>query len=475
MKHFLRAAFWQETFCAGLALVWLLLAQGAAAQSVGGSSQLITARSHSGQFTVQGLPQTIPLSESLRRSTGTNLVRLDPPFTAVSCERIREALLTRLDTSDRYRGKIFIRLRPIRRFDDGMLVKQTRFSDGWVYRLEMPDAVEPAKFVRAIVTVLLAERAHRHQSSQPAEVPAWLAEGLAQELLADRALDLIVRPPSTLESSINLRRTIRQDRRSPTLSAAHAYFINGCNPLTFDELSKPTPEMFTDEAAPRFYYSSQLFVHELLILRDGRACLGDMLDCLGKAPDWQTAFLRAFSANFTSLTEVGKWWEMKWLEFQERGVLPTLGMNVSLSKLADALPVAIQQQVGAAAPGPRTIITLQAFLQQADEALQMDLLPPKIEQLKYLPPRVSPEVGRLAVGYISALEDYWKEMVSNAKAPPTKRMNQFMFSKMLRKAVRRLNDLDATRFQMVQVHAPPPTGTPAPRRPIVLGQPAPAE
>lgn len=472
MKHFLRAAFWQEAFCAGFALALLLWAQGAAAQSGSGLAQPITARSHSGQFTVQGLPHNIPLSENLRRSTATNWVRLDPPFTAVSCERIREALLLRLDSGDRWRGKIFVRLRPVRRPTDGFLVTQTRFSDGWMYRVEMPDAVDPAKFVRAIVTVLLAERAHRRQSSQPAEVPAWLAEGLAQELLADRALDLIVRPPDTLVNTLNLRETSRQDRRTPTLSAAHAYFTNGRVPLTFDELSQPTPEMLTDEAAPSFYYSAQMFVHELLILRDGRVCLGEMLDRLGQAPDWQTALLRAFQAHFTSRLDVGKWWEMKCLEFQERGILPTLWIAASLSKLAEALPIAIQHQAGTNTPGPRATITLQAFVQQADEALQLELLPPKIEQLKFLPPRVAPAVSRLAVGYLNTLEDYRKELASNAQAPPAKRMNKFMFSKMLRKAVRRLDAIDATRFQMAQVHAPPPPGTPAPRKPIALGQPA---
>ena len=473
MKHFLRAAFWQEAFCVGVALAWLLLAQETAAQSGSALAQPITARSHSGQFTVQGLPHNTPLSENLRRSTATNWVRLDPPFTAVSCERIREALLSRLDSDDRYRGRIFVRLRPVRRPTDGFLVTQTRFSDGWRYRLEMPDAVEPAKFVRAIVAVLLAERAHRNQSSLPAEVPAWLAEGLAQELLADRALDLIVRPPDALVDTLNLRRTSRQDRRTPTLSAAHAYFTDGRIPLTFDELSHPTPEMLTDEAAPSFYYSAQMFVHELLILRDGRVCLGTMLDLLGQAPDWQTAFLRAFPAHFTSRLDVGKWWEMKCLEYQERGILPTLWMAASLSKLAEALPVAVQHQSGTNTPGPRAILTLQTFLQQADEALQLELLPSKIEQLKFLPPRVTPEVSRLTLGYISALEDYRKEMASNAQASPAKRMNQFMLSKMLRKAVRQLNALDATRSQLAQVHTPPP-GTPAPNKPIVLGQPAPS-
>lgn len=448
VKHIPRVAPCRGALCIVVVLLMLLPARVCRAQ--GGLTKPISTRSYSGQFTIQGQPQNSPLSESLRASIATNWVRLDPPLTAVSCERIKQALQTRLESGDRWRGRIFIRLWPIRRITDGPVVTQTRFSDGWMYRLDIPDAIDSEKFVRTIVTILLAERAQRHQVAQPAGVPAWLSEGLAQELLADRALELVIRPPDTAVNRVNIREISRSDRRTSTLSTAHSFFSDTKTPITLEELSSPSPEALTEEAAPRFRYSAQLFVHELLLLKDGRLCVGAMLDHFGQFPNWQAAFLAAFQAHFASFAEASKWWEMRCLEFQERGVLPTLGVAAALNRLAEALPIAIQHQTVPDAGSPRDSVSLQTFIQQADESLQLQLLPQKIQQLSFLPPRVTPEVGQLAAGYVNALEDYFKELSANAKAPPTKRMNQFMFSRMLRKAIRELNALDASRAQLSQ-------------------------
>ncbi len=462
MKLLPRATLQRSAICAGLAL--LLLAHSAWAQSR--LVQPVTARSHSGQFLIQGLAQPYPLSDNLRRSAATNWIRLTPPLAAVSCERIKEALLERLDCRDRWQGRIFVSLRPIRRPEDGCQVTQTRFTDGWTYRLDLPDAVEPTKFVRAVVSVLIAERAHRFRAGEATDVPAWLVDGLAQELLSDRALDLVVRPPDTLVNSLNVRQTSRQDRRTPTLSAAQTFFTDGRTPLTFDELCRPAPEAFVDETASAFRYSSQLFVHELLLLRNGRASLGAMLDRLGQCRNWQAALLQTFPSHFARLLDVDKWWELHRLGFPERGVSVTWGVAASLNKLEEALPVAVQRQVGTNNPGPRATIPLQAFLQQADEARQLELLPGKIQQLQSLPLRAAPEVAPLVGNYIRTLEDYRHQLFRNSHAPPPQRMNRFMFNRVLRNAIRQLDALDAARFQLAQPHVSPPPGAPA------LGQPA---
>ena len=461
------SAFRKAVVCAVLGT--LLLARCVWAQ--GGPAQPVTARSHSGQFLVQGLAQPGLLSEPLRRTEATNWARLDPPLVVMSCERIKDALLELLDSRDHWQGKIFIQIHPIRRLTDGIQVTQTHFADGWTYHVDMPDAVEPAKFVRALVGVLVVERANRNHAGQSADVPAWLIEGLAQELLTDQARELVVRAPDMLIDRLYQRKTTRSGRRVPTLAAAQAFFADGRAPLTFDELSWPAPDAFTDENAPRFGYSAQLFAHDLLLLRNGGPSLGAMLDRLGRCRNWQTAFLQAFSGHFSRLLDVDKWWELQRLGFQERGISPTWDVLDSLSKLDEALPIPIQRQVGTNSPAPREALSLQAFLQQADDARQLELLPAKIRQLQSLPLRVDPEVSPLVGKYLTTLETYHHQLDRNMHAPPARRMNRFLFSKVLRNTVQQLNALDAARAQLARTSVPLQPGAPTGRHPILRNVP----
>src|SRR4051794_35727980 len=70
----------------------------------------VLVRSRSGQFLIRGLPLT---RLSFERTTNVvSYVRLDPTVFAVSCERIKEAVLGAVGLEDQWRGLITITLHP---------------------------------------------------------------------------------------------------------------------------------------------------------------------------------------------------------------------------------------------------------------------------------------------------------------------------------------------------------------------------
>src|SRR5258706_15363553 len=71
----------------------------------------VTLRSHSGQFLVRGLPLTrhAPITDT---NSEVAYVRLDPTLLAISCERVKSALLEDLSLKDQWRVKIYLFLSP---------------------------------------------------------------------------------------------------------------------------------------------------------------------------------------------------------------------------------------------------------------------------------------------------------------------------------------------------------------------------
>ena len=410
----------------------------------------IMARSHSGQFLVSGRAQPSLLTAPLRRGISTNWVRLDPPLAAVSCERVKDALLWQLNAPDHWRGRVILHLHPVRSPADAIQITQNRYTDGWSYRLDVPDAVAPAELVQALVNVLLMEWANRSATDRPAEVPAWLGAGLAQELLNDRTRDLVVRTPEFAPDKPRLREPTRQGQFQSTLGPARECLANR-SPLTFDQLCWPAADQFAEPNLPVFRYSAQLLVHELLRLRNGRNCMGRMLGELGRYRNWQTAFLQAFDLHFSRVLDVDKWWELQTVAFQEKGIATTWSPTDSLRKLDEVLHVPVQFWQGTNTTGPRAVITLQAFLAQANDRWQMDWLPLKIRQLQVLPLHLSPSLVPLVRDYEKVLNNYMHRRRQSQTGSFAQRLGSAGMARLVEGVVSELDALDARRT------GPPPT------------------
>src|SRR5262249_14993107 len=201
---------------------------------------------------------------------------------------------------DKARGVITVTTHPVEEDYPTVRVAAVRYNDGWGYRVDLPERLEKVRFFSVAVQVILLEFANRAAVLHEAELPPWLAEGLATELMTVALTTLALEPGAEIaqrERNPDPLRNVREQlRQRPALK--------------FDDLCMPAPEQLAGEEGTFYRVCAHLFVHELLRLRGGRDALRDMLTRLPENLNWQTTFLKSFAAHFSRLIEVDKWYAL---------------------------------------------------------------------------------------------------------------------------------------------------------------------
>ncbi len=404
----------------------------------------ISTRSHSGQFIISAAVPAADRSLANALASKPQFVRLDPMLLTVSCERIKQLVVHELGATPAWRGKIYVALRPVEAGDYSVRITSERFKDGWQYRVELPDVVERRLYVRGIVQVLLLEMANRKAGERSAEIPSWLAEGLSEQLLAGNGMEIILPPPRGSVNGLALSSTVVNARRTNSLDHAHKQ-LRLRPPLAFEELSWPKEEG-AGEDSDLYRSSAQLFVNELLRLKDGRACLVAMLNELPLHENWQFALLRAFHSSFTATRDVEKWWALHRLHFSGRDLAPTWPADQSWQKLAQMVRAPVQVRTSANELPLHTDVSLQTIIREWEGVQQSRALRNKMSELELARLRVSPEFVSVVDGYHKVLETYLLEREKGG----------FLFrfrkkaaaSRAAREAIEQLDALDARREEL---------------------------
>lgn len=401
-------------------------------------------RSSSGQFVVYGNPQPAPLSPDLLRLTPTNAVRLTPNLAAIACERIKQALLWHLGTPDRWQSKIYVVIRPTTSPAQTIGINSTRYAGKWLYQIEVPDLIDPERFARAIVQVLLLEWVNRPGTDPQVFPPSWLSEGLAELILANTVVEQLV-PGSALDPqfSIPLTALLRQGPKPHLLARAHAYFT-AHRALTLSELVTPQPTNLVGDDALAFRYSAEMLVHELLQLKGGSASMSAFLDRLAYYSDAPTALLASYRSHFTSFREMEQWWLLKTSVFTARDLHARYPLPEAVRKAREILTVQIEDQQATNTSANWRVVPLQSVLIEWTNKPATDLVLFKISQLEALKPRSPPELAPLLQQYQDCLKSMLskmeRELAANAKDPAAART---ALAKVARATAQQLDALDA--------------------------------
>jgi len=372
------------------------------------SAEVAAVHSFSGQFTVTASRGFSLLHRSSAVATDTNLVRLESALVAVAAERFKSDLWHELgfkpDTA--WSGKIFLALQPARSRDDGVTIASSVTLRAWNYRVELPDVLLQTRYARALTAVLLLEIANRTASAErSAEIPAWLVDGLAQQILAtDAAKVMLSTPARNLDGLPQSRLT--QSQSGIDVLANIRTVLNNSPALTFEQLSWPT-ETQVDGADDGVYRAStQLLASELLSLADGPACMRNFLARLPACFNWQTAFFAAFKNHFRSPLDVEKWWALRVLNFSARNPGPLWSPAVSRQHLDRLLSVPVEIRTGSNALPSHAEITLQSALRNFTEAQLAAVLAVKLRDLELAQFRLTPPLAVLAGNYRKVLGNF---------------------------------------------------------------------
>jgi hypothetical protein len=369
---------------------------------------IIPTRSVSGQFIVTATRQMSPLAGLPAVATNADLVRLEPALLAVSAERIKDALWRELGVNGQWRGQIFLTLHPARSLDEDVAVISTPLDGGWNYRVELPDVLSRTRLARALTGVLLLEFANRNAQSHSAEIPAWLNDGLALQLLAAGSLgssEIILSEPHQIVNGLSLTRTDAIEGVFDPLAGARRALQN--HPaLTFGQLSWPTAAQLSGADGGVYRASAQLFVSELLGLKDGPARLRAMLESLPRYYNWQTAFQTAFHKDFPRPLDVEKWWALQVVGFAVRDPGPQWTPAVSRNKLDEILSVPVEMRPASNALPAHAEVPLQTVIRNFDSARQAAILQIKLRDLELAQFHMASLLAVLTDSYRRAIADY---------------------------------------------------------------------
>jgi len=372
-------------------------------------------RSVSGQFIITAAPSSgrgTRLAARPEIATNTDLIRLEPAFLSVSAERIKESLrkelnrdLRNLEPNAPAHGKIFLVLHAAQTTDEDVIITSRRSLDGWDYQVQLPDVVTRTRFMRAMTGVLLLEIANRDARARSAEIPAWLTDGLSQELLASGWEENILSLPDKIVNGLPVSRTVTSARGMDSLAGARRV-LREQTTLTFEQLSWPTDVQLSGEDEGAYRASAQLFVNELLDLKNGPAHLRAMIETLPDFYNWQTAFQAAFGGDFPRPLDVEKWWSVQVVSFVARDLGPAWTPAVSRVRLDEILSVPVEMRVASNALPVHVEISFQAVIRNFSQARQAAVLQPKLRNLELSQLRLAPQYAVLADGYRRALADY---------------------------------------------------------------------
>jgi len=404
--------------------------------------EVVSTRSVSGQFTVCASPSQAETKAN--RTNDENVVQLKPALTAVSCERIKQTLVGLLGGDSPWRGKILVALYPAPSLGGRATIVSQRFRDGWEYRLELPNPISREQFVRAIVQVLVMERAGRYAKDNAPEIPVWLVEGLTEHLLQTNGRELLLAPPRRSTNSLAFTYTVLNERRRDPLETARN-ILRERPPLTVAELSWPTDRQLAGDSGMAYRCGAQVFVTELLRLKDGHADLRAMLDGLGSCYNWQTAFFQAFRAHFRQQVDLEKWWALQLVHFTGRNPTQTWSQEESWRKLDEILRTPVEVRHAPNKLPGRAEISLATVIREWDPVSQSQTLRAKQRALDILRLRVSLDLIPLVDDYRRWLAAYLNGPNRAGIVSPTSKIAPPSTRNMLRETLRRLDELESQR------------------------------
>lgn len=404
----------------------------------------------SGQFHITATSDFSPLLHHPAVAANPDFIRLEPTFLAVSAERVKNSMsrTLRQNPNEGWSGKIHLALHPATSLAEEPVIVAEPFLQRWNCRVELPDVTIRPRLIRVITAAVLLENANRHLTTpeKPAEIPSWLADGLAQEILANEGDRVILAAPGKTPGGVSESRTDRTEHARDGLAAACA-ILHDADALTLEQLSWPSPAQLSGADNGAYRASAQLFVHSLLALNNGPEKMRRMLAQLSHCENWQTAFLKSFSENFVRPLDVEKWWSLRVVGFAARDPGPRWTPAASLERLTELLAVPVDIRTSSNALPQHMEISLQTAIRSFDAPQRAVILPVKLRDLEMAEFRLAPEYAALAENYRSTLAGFLGE---EKKLPAGAVMHRNSERQRTGKAetIRRLDALDTRRREL---------------------------
>jgi hypothetical protein len=355
-------------------------------------------------------------------------VEVVPEFLVVTAERVKQAVIAEIPALAQARTTVNVRLLDSGDADTTIGIISSRFADGWKYEMAVPRVAEEARLVKGFINVLLLQYANRN-SERNAELPAWLTEGLAEELLYTVGPVLVIgRNPTSWEAST--RDMLQWTRETLRTNSAPS----------FQELTTAAVPARKSAGESIYLASSHLLVHALLEMPNGRQRFAKFLQNLPRTWNWQTAFMQAF--EFQRMLDVEKWWSLTVIEFTSRDQRQAWSQAVSLRRLDEALRVRVEYRAATNALPETRLVDLKMVLEEDDATLQRQALEEILNQLRSTAPYMAAQVAGAATSYQKTIETYLQKRAGRNVTPGLRTTSAAQSESLKAETLRRLATLD---------------------------------
>jgi hypothetical protein len=338
-----------------------------------------------------------------------DVVQLTPAELAISCERVKQAYLNQLESSERPGSHIRISIKPWLPPQSDVLITALRFTDGWRYQIDVPEFVERRKIIRGLVSVLIQEMGNRLNDGDSVSVPMWLREGLTEIMLEREGPNLILEASAIKNSLGNNFYAVdapTQEKVWKDPLRVVREKLKVAPPLSFSDLSVPVDDQIATLGFEHYQHSAHLFVSELLQLPDGRQKLRTYVQDLFRFSHPQFALFDAYRAHFATALEIEKWWsvaQVNFLSHQDRARWPEKN---ALAKLNEILQPQIQIRRDANSVPVSQSITLKQLVTEIDFEQQRPVLSQMVVQLQRLEWNLPPDMLKLVYDYHVLILNY---------------------------------------------------------------------
>ncbi len=406
-----------------------------------------TVESASGQILVRWLDQFRVPPYLRQDEVNAGIIVLSPELVTVSAERIKHGVLQQLGMTDRWRGKIRFNFDSGKSNPNQFYVDSRRFTNGWRYQVTISPKIRRDVWIRGCVALHLLEIANRMASDRSAEVPVWLIDGIATELIQSALVDLS--PSFTDQVQIGgtnpgLGQIIPTQQRQDPLIGTRTYLGRNV-PVSVSELFFPTHEHVNGAKKEIYRRSAHFFFRQLTNLRAGKASMEQFLASLTSHLNWQQAFFPSFQEHFSTMLELEKWWSVALTDLTQLTPISSWTVAASLSYMERILKPAalVGQQRDQLAQ--RKNFTLQELIAQWNYADQKPTIEQIQNRLRVLNIYAAPSLRPVIQGYQDALTSYLSKRSEVGFDPNRRGQGRLRADRVISDTQRKLNKLDSQR------------------------------
>lgn len=387
-----------------------------------------------------------------------DVVQLTPQVLASLCERVKQSLVTTLDTTDRQSSIVRVTIKPWLPAQSSVFVNTTRveYRNGWNYEVIVPEFVERRKLLRGLVQVLLLEMGNRLNTdyeSVPA-IPMWLREGLTEIIWERDGMSLVAEAnarKSDLGNNFYLVDAPTKDKvwKDPLSSVREK--LKTTPPLSFSDLSVPVDDQIANLGFEHFQASAHLFVSELLQLPEGPRKLRTYIQDMFRFTHPQFALFDAYRAHFTSALEVEKWWSVVQVNFLGREDRARWPEKNALAKLNEILQPQVRIRMDTNSIPIMENITLKQLISDVEYEQQRPVLNQMLVQLQRLEWNLPPDLLKLVIDYHVLILNYTnkRDQLSNGKN--TTRTASSTAKPVVKEALKQLEYLEILREDFAKI------------------------